>query len=87
MTLSRCLTLHLSDSSSIALNLKSHSLLKSKFPIFLLENTTIIAQEINKPQLQILAGLYIKTKRNRIYRINFKSSDNVLIIPLFIYFL
>ena len=34
------------DSSSIALHLKTHSILKSKFRKILFENTTIIAQEI-----------------------------------------
>ena len=63
-TLSRQLTIHLNDSRSIALHLKTHSILKSKFWKILVENTTIIAHEINKLQLQILEDLHIKTKKN-----------------------
>ena len=62
MTLSRCLTVHLNDSSFIALHLKSCSLPKSKFPKILVENITIIAHKINKPQLQILEALHVKIK-------------------------
>ena len=54
--------MHLNDSSSIALHLKTHSIPKSKFRKILTENTTIIAHEINKLQLQILEALHIKTK-------------------------
>ena len=52
-TLSRRLTMHLDDSSSIALHLKTHSIPKSKFRKILIENTTIIAHEINKLLLYI----------------------------------
>ena len=52
-TLSRCLILHLIDSNSIAQYLKSHSIPKSKFRKILVENTTLIAHEINKLRLQI----------------------------------
>ena len=61
-TLSRRFTMHLNDSSSKALHLKTHSIPKSKFRKILVENTTIIAQEINKLRLQILEALHIKTK-------------------------
>ena len=44
ITLSRLLTMHLNDSNSIALHLKTHSIPKSKFQKILVENTTIIAQ-------------------------------------------
>ena len=47
-TVSRRLTMHLNDSSSIALHLKTHSIPKSKFGKILVENTTIIAHKINK---------------------------------------
>ena len=57
------LTMHLNDSSSIALPVKIHSITKSKFRKILVENTTIIEHEINKLRLQILETLYIKTKR------------------------
>ena len=43
--------MHLNDSSSIALYLKTHSIPKSKI---LVENTAIIALEIDKLRLQIL---------------------------------
>ena len=54
--------MHLNDSSSIALHLKTHSIPKSKFRKILVENTTIIALEINKLRLQILETLHIKPK-------------------------
>ena len=50
-TLSRRLKMHLNDSSSIALHLKTHSIPKSKFRKVLVENTIIIAHEISKLQL------------------------------------
>ena len=78
-TLSRQLTMHLNDSSSLPLHLKTHSILKSKFWKILVENTTIIAHKINKLWLQILAALHIKTKKSpKINRINFENRDNVL---------
>ena len=61
-TFSRRLTMHLNDSSSIALHLKTHSIPKSKFRKILVENTTIIAHEINKLRLQIPEALHIKKK-------------------------
>ena len=62
-TLSRRLTMHLNDSSYIALHLKTDSFPKSKFQKILVENITIRAHEINKLQLQILEALHIKTKK------------------------
>ena len=44
----------LCDYSSLALHLITHSIPKSKFRNILVENTTIIAQEINKLHLKIL---------------------------------
>ena len=61
-TLLRCLTMHRNDSSSIALHLKPHFMSKSKFRKILVENTPIIAHEINKLWLQILEALHIKQK-------------------------
>ena len=58
--LSRQLTMHLNDSSSIALHLKTYSISKSKFRKILIEDTTITAHEINKLRLQILEALHIK---------------------------
>ena len=77
-TLSRRLTMHLNDSSSIVFHLKTHSIPKSKFRKILVENITIIAHKMNKQPLQILKALHIKTKKTTIKRINFENSDNVL---------
>ena len=44
---------------------------------FLVENTPIIAHEIDKLRLQILEPRQIKTKKPKINRINFENSDNV----------
>ena len=77
-TLSRRLTMHLNDSSSIALHLKTHSIPKSKFRKILVENATIMAHKINQLYLQILEALHMKTKELKINRINFENSDDVL---------
>ena len=68
------------DSSSIAFHLKNNSIPKSKFRKILVENTSIIVQEIDKLRLQILEFLHIKTKQknNKINRINFENSEDVL---------
>ena len=65
-SLSRRLTMHFNDSSSIALHLKTHSIPKYKFRKILVENNTIIAHEINKLRLQILEALLIKTNKKKI---------------------
>ena len=62
-TLSWWLTMHLNDSCSIALHLKTHSIPKSNFQKVLVENTTIIAHKKNKLRLLILEALHIKTKK------------------------
>ena len=54
--------MHHNDSSSIAFDLKNHSIPKSKFRKVLAENSTIITHEIDKLWLQILEALHIKTK-------------------------
>ena len=64
-TLSRRLKMHLNDSSSIALHLKTQSIPKSKFCKILIENTTIIAIEINKLRIQILEALNITKKKKK----------------------
>ena len=56
--------MHLNDSSSIALHVKTHSISKSKFRKILVENTTIIVYEIDNLWLQILEALHIKIKKN-----------------------
>ena len=72
--------MHLNDSSSIALHLKTHSIPRSKFRKIQVENTTIIAHKIDKLRLQILEALHKKKKKKKtkIDRINFENSDNVL---------
>ena len=62
-TLSKRYTMQLNDSSSIDLHLKTHSIPKSEFRKILVENTTIITDEINKLRLQILKAQHIKTKK------------------------
>ena len=44
-------TMHINDFSSIALDLKTHSITQSKFRKILAENTTIIAHGIVKLRL------------------------------------
>ena len=69
-TLSRQLTVHLNDSSSIGLHFKTHSIPRSKFRKILVKNATIIAHKnatiiankINELRLQILEARHIKTK-------------------------
>ena len=63
----------------ITLHPKTRSIPKSKFQEILVENTPIIRHEINKPRLQILEALYIKTKKkkSKINKIKFENSDNV----------
>ena len=56
--------MHLNDSSSVALYLKTHSIHELKFWKILVENTT--ANEIDKQRLQNLEALHIKTKNPRI---------------------
>ena len=70
--------MHLNDSSSITLHLKTYSLPKSNFWKILVENSTIIEHRINKLKLQILEDLHIKTKKPRINAINFDNSDTGL---------
>ena len=82
-TISRRLTKHRNDSSSLAQHLKSHIIPKSKFRKILVENTTIIEHGINKLQLQILEAFHKKTTRNN--SVNFENSDNVLKFSCFLY--
>ena len=56
------ITMHLNDSGSIPLRLKTHSIPKSKSRQILVEKTTFTAKEINKLRLQILEALNIKAK-------------------------
>ena len=68
---------HLNDSSSIVFHPKNHSISKSNFRKILVENTTLIANKIDKLRLQTLEALHI-TPHQKINRINFENSDNVL---------
>ena len=64
--------MHLNDSCSIALHLKTHSILKPKFRKILVENTTIMAYEINKLRLQILEALHLKKSNVKLIEIIWK---------------
>ena len=63
--LSKSLTMHLNDSSSIYLHFKSHSIPKYKFRKILVENTPIIAHIINKLQVQILEARHKKNRKQK----------------------
>ena len=73
-TLSRRLTMDLSDTSSIAQHLKKHSQLRK----ILTDNTTILEHQNNKQKLQILEALHIRNMQLTLNRINFQTSANVL---------
>ena len=77
-TLSRRLTIHLSDTSSIAQHLKKHSCPTTQLRKILTDNTTILEHQNNKQKLQILKALYIRNLQPALNRINFQTSANVL---------
>ena len=68
-TLSRRLTMPLSDTSSIAQHLKK---------TFITDNTTILEHQNNKQKLLILEALHIRNMQPTLNRINFQTSANVL---------
>ena len=68
-TLSRRLTMHLLDISSIEQHLKKHSCPSTELRKILTKNTTILKHQNNKQKLQILEALYIR---------NIETSANVL---------
>ena len=76
INLSRRLTMHLSDTSSIAQHLKRHSCPTTQLRKILTDNTTILDHQNNK--LQILEALYIRNRQPALNRINFQTSANVL---------
>ena len=76
-TLSRRLTMHLSDSSSIAQHLKKHSCPTTQLRKILTDNT-ILEHQNNKQKLQILEALHIRNLQPTLNRINFRTSTNVL---------
>ena len=59
-TRSRRLTMHLSDTSSIAQHLKKHSCPTPELRKILTNNTTILEHQNNKQKLQILEALHIR---------------------------
>ena len=75
---SRRLTMHLSDTSSIAQHLKKHSCPTTQLRKILTDNTTILEHQNNKQKLQILEALYIRNLQPTLNRINFQTSANVL---------
>ena len=77
-TLSRRLTMHLSDTSSIAQHLKKHSCPTAQLRKILTDNTTILEHQNNKQKLQILEALHIRNLQPTLNRINFQTSANVL---------
>ena len=77
-TLLRRLTMHLSDTSSIAQHLKKHSCPTTEFQKILTENTTLLEQQNNEQKLLILEALHIKNIQAKLNRINFETSANVL---------
>ena len=77
-TLSRRLTMHLSDTSSIAQHLKKHSCPTTQLRKILTDNTTILEHQNNKQKLQILEALYIRNLQPALNIINFQTSASVL---------
>ena len=77
-TLLKRLTMHLSDTSSIAQHLKKHSCPTTQLRKILIDNTTILEHQNNKQKLQILDALHIRNMQPTLNRINFQTSANVL---------
>ncbi len=76
-TLSRRLTMHLSDTSSIAQHLKKNiHAQQQNYGNFLPK--TILEHQNNKQKLQILEALHIRNIQPKLNRINFETSANVL---------
>ena len=75
-TLSKRLTMHLSDTSSIAQHLKKHSSPTTELRKILTENT--IEHQNNKQKQQILEALHIRNIQHKLNRINSETSANVL---------
>ena len=73
-TLSRWLTVHLSDSSSISQHLKKHSCPITVFREILTDNTTILEELNCKPRLQIFESLNIRNKSPDASKIKFETS-------------
>ena len=77
-TLSRRLTMHISDTSSIAQHLKKYSCPTTQLRKILTDNTTILEHQNNKQKLQIFEALHIRNLQPALNRINYQTSANVL---------
>ena len=77
IVLSRRLTMHLSDTSSIGQHLKKHSCPTTQLRKILTENT-ILEHQNNKKKIQILEALHNRNLQPTLNRINFQTSANVL---------
>ena len=76
-TLSRRLTMHLSDTSSIAQHLKTHSCPTTELRKILTDHTTLKHQN-NKQKLKILEVLHIRNMQPTLNRITFQTSAIVI---------
>ena len=74
-TLSKRLTMHLSDISSITQHLKNIHAQRQNYENF---SPTILEHQNNKQKLQILEALHIRNMQPTRNRINFQTSANVL---------
>ena len=77
-SLSRRLTVYLSNTSSIAQHLKKHSCPTTQQRKILTDNTTILEHQNNKQKLQILEALHIRNLQPTINRINFRLIYRVI---------
>ena len=77
-TLSRRLTYHLNEQSSIYKHLSQHKVKPSEMRKILVDNTKIIDRNNKKKKLIILEALHIKKRTPSINRINFQTGANVL---------
>ena len=77
-SLSRRLTCHKTNKSSIIKHLDTHSTSKNLHRKILVENTRILHIDHDVRRLQIAEALLIKEKNPSINRINFAQGDNVL---------
>ena len=77
-TLSRRLTCHLSQQSSIYKHLTQHNCPPSNFRKIMTDNTNILHSSNNKKKLQIIEAIYIKTTQPTINKIGFETGEGVL---------
>ena len=76
-TLSRRLTMLLSDTSSIVQHLKKHSYPTTELRKILTDSTTILEHQNNKQKLQVLEAIHIRNMQPTLNRIDFQTSANV----------